>query len=127
MVQYYVFPQSLLTDGPSIPVAVSGVEGTALLDTGADLSSIDIAFAQRLQLPVRGIHSSTGATGVGKYPQFDAILEIPLLETAVPSPLRGLPLQILEHPWIAVIGRDALCQFEMLINGRTGLIRLEQA
>ena len=127
MAQYYVSPQSLLTDGPSIPVAVLGVEGTALLDTGADLSSIDIAFAQRLQLPIRGIHSSTGATGVGEYPQFDAILEIPLLETTVAPPLRGLPLRELGYPWAAIIGRDVLCQFEMLINGRTGLIRLEQA
>ena len=127
MVQYYISPQSLLTDGPSIPVTVAGMEGTALLDTGADLSSIDIAFAQRLQLPARGIHSSTGATSVGEYPQFDAVLEISLLETTVPPPLRGLPLQDLGHPWDAIIGRDVLCQFELLINGRTGLIRLEQA
>lgn len=125
MVQYYISPQSLLTDGPSIPVAVAGVEGTALLDTGADLSSIDIAFAQQLQLPIRGIHESTGATGAGEYPLFDAVLGIPLLEIVVPPPLRGLPLQTQGHPWDAVIGRDVLCQFEMLINGRTSLIRLE--
>ena len=99
----------------------------ALLDTGAYKSAIDTNLASDLQLPTRGTHETAGATGSGEFPQFDAILEIPMLETAVPSPLRGLPLQILEHPWIAVIGRDVLCQFEMLINGRTGLIRLEQA
>ncbi len=114
MVQYHIPPHSLLTDGPSIPVAVTGTPGIALLDTGADLSSIDIDFAQQLQLPVLGTHESAGATGVSEYPQFDAVLEIPMLETAVPSPLRGLPLQ-------------ELGQFEMLINGRTGLIRLERA
>ena len=99
----------------------------ALLDTGVYKSAIDTNLASDLQLPTRGTHETAGVTGSGEFPQFDAILEIPMLETAVPSPLRGLPLQILEHPWIAVIGRDALCQFEMLINGRTGLIRLEQA
>ena len=127
MVQYHIPPDLLLTDGPSIPVAVARMRGMALLDTGADLSSIDIAFAQQLQLPVRGLHASTGATGVGEYPQFDAVLEVPLLETIVPPPLRGLPLRDLGHPWVAIVGRDVLCQFEMLINGRTGLIRLERA
>lgn len=127
MVQYFVPPQSLLTWGPYIPVIVEGVEGLALLDTGAYTSAIDINLASDLQLPTRGTHETAGATGSGEFPQFDAVLEIPMLETAVYPPLRGLPLQILEHPWIAVIGRDVLCQFEMLINGRTGLIRLEWA
>ena len=99
----------------------------ALLDTGAYKSAIDTNLASDLQLPTRGTHETAGATGSGEFPQFDAVLEIPMLETAVSPPLRGLPLQILEHPWIAVIGRDVLCQFEMLINGRSGLIRLERA
>ena len=98
-----------------------------MLDTGAYASAINITLALNLQLPARGTHETAGATGSGEFPQFDAVLEIPLLETTVPSPLRGLPLQDLGHPWAAVIGRDVLCQFEMLINGRTGLIRLERA
>ncbi len=126
MVQYYVPPESLLRWGPYIPVIVAGVEGVALLDTGAYASAIDISLALDLQLPSRGTHEAIGATGADEYPRFDAALEIPLLETTVAPPLRGLPLQILEHPWIAVIGRDVLCQFELLINGRTGLIRLER-
>ena len=127
MVQYYAPPESLLRWGPYIPVVVAGVEGMALLDTGAYASAIDISLALDLQLPSRGTHETIGATGADEYPRFDAVLEIPLLETTVAPPLRGLPLQILEHPWIAVIGRDVLCQFELLINGRTGLIRLERA
>ena len=127
VVQYYVPPESLLAYGPYIWVAVAGEEGPGLLDTGAASSAIDIALAKRLRLPVSGTHETTGVTGTGQYPQFDADLEIPLLETTVSRPLRGLPLIELGHPWDAVIGRDVLCQFEMLINGRTGLIRLEQA
>ena len=127
MVQYYVSPESLLELGPYILVAVARTEGWALLDTGAYASAIDISFAFELQLPALGTHETTGATGVGEFPQFDAVLEIPLLEIAVPPPLRGLPLQTLGHPWAAVVGRDVLCQFELLINGRTGLIRLERA
>ena len=127
MVQYYVSPESLLEFGPYIRVAVAGTEGWALLDTGAYASAINITLALNLQLPARGTHETAGATGSGEFPQFDAVLEIPLLETTVPSPLRGLPLQDLGHPWAAVIGRDVLCQFELLINGRTGLIRLERA
>ncbi len=127
MVQYYLPPESLLRWGPYIPVIVAGVEGVALLDTGAYASAIDISLALDLQLPVLGTHETIGATGADEYPRFDAALEIPLLETTVAPPLRGLPLQILEHPWIAVIGRDVPCQFELLINGRTGLIRLERA
>ena len=127
VVQYYVSPESLLEFGPYIRVAVAGTEGWALLDTGAYASAIDITFALSLQLPAGGTHETTGATGAGEFPQLDAVLEIPLLEIAVSPPLRGLPLETLGHPWAAVVGRDVLCQFEMLINGRTGLIRLEPA
>lgn len=127
MVQYYVPPESLLIWGPYIPVAVAGEEGVALLDTGAFASSVDISFAISQRLPVTGAHETVGATGAGEYPMFDADLEIPLLEIAVPPPLRGLPLQEHGHQWDAIIGRDVLCQFELLINGRTGLIRLERA
>ena len=127
MVQYYVSPESLLESGPYIRVAVAGIEGWALLDTGAYASAIDITLALGLQLPARGTHETAGATGTGEFPQFDAVLEIPLLEVTVSPPLRGLPLRELGHPWAAVVGRDVLCQFELLINGRTGLIRLERA
>ena len=27
------------------------------------------------------------------------------------------------HPWVAIIGRDVLCQYEFTVNGQTGLIR----
>ena len=127
MVQYYVSPESLLRWGPYIPVVVAGLEGAALLDTGAYASAIDISLALDLQLPPLGTHETAGATGIGEFPQFDAALEIPMLETTIFPPLRGLPLMDLNHPWDAVIGRDVLCQFELLINGRTGLIRLERA
>lgn len=99
----------------------------ALLDTGAYASAIDISLALELQLPVLGTHETAGATGIGEFPQFNTSLEIPMPETTVFPPLRGLPLMDLNHPWGAVIGRDVLCQFEILINGRTGLIRFERA
>ena len=127
MVKYYVSPKSLLELGPYIRVAVAGTEGWALLDTGAYASAIDITLASGLQLPVLGTHETAGATSIGEFPQFNTSLEIPMLEIAVPPPLRGLPLQTMGHPWVAIIGRDVLCRFEMLINGRTGLIRLEPA
>ena len=111
----------------NIRIAIAGTEGWALLDTGAYASAINITLALNLQLPTQGTHETTGATGSGEFPQFEAVLEIPLLEIAVAPPLRGLPLRELGHPWAAIIGRDVLCQFEMLINGRPGLIRLERA
>ena len=111
--------------GPYIRIAIAGTEGWALLDTGAYASAINITLALNLQLSTQGTHETTGATGSGEFPQFEAVLEIPLLEIAVAPPLRGLPLGELGHPWAAIIGRNVLCQFEMLINGRTGLIRLD--
>ena len=95
----------------------------ALLDTGASVSSLDITFAQALELSVSGTHRSTGATGEGDYPNYDAVLQIPVLDITVPSPIGGLPLRAHGHPWDAIIGRDILCQYEFTVNGGTGLIR----
>ena len=94
------------------------------MDTGASVSSLDITFAEALELPVSGTHRSTGATGEGDYPNYDASLLIPVLNATVPSPVGGLPLRAHGHPWDAIIGRDVLCQYEFTVNGETGLIRL---
>ena len=116
-------PRLLRIAGPAIEVAVNRKVGVALLDTGASASSLDITFAEALELPVSGTHRSTGATGEGDYPNFDASLVIPVLGIAVPSPIGGLPLRAHGHPWDAIVGRDVLCQYEFTVNGETGLIR----
>ena len=69
----------------------------------------------------------TGATGQGTYPQFQAELNIPILEYTVPTPIQGLPLRENDLPWIAIIGRDVLCHYEFTVNGQTGLIRFASA
>lgn len=124
MVQYQMSPRLLRIAGPAIEVSVNGRVGVALLETGASVSSLDITFAQALQLPVSGTHRSTGATGDGDYPNFDASLHIPALGITVPSPVGGLPLREHGHPWDAIVGRDILCQYEFTVNGETGMIRL---
>ena len=127
MVEYHIDPDYMRVLGPFILVQVGTGQGTALLDTGAYMSSIDIDFAQSLRLPEEGTHSTRGATGEGTYPQFRADLHIPMLETRIQPPIGGLPLKSLGHPWDAIIGRDVLCQFEMTVNGTTGLIRFTSA
>lgn len=123
MTQYTMAPDLLRFVGPAINVTVNGTVGAALLDTGASYSSIDLTFAEALQLPASGTHQTAGATGGGTYPNFDTTLYIPILDVAVPSPVGGLPLREYGHPWDAIIGRDVLCRYEISINGRTGLIR----
>ena len=115
-------PKLLHIAGPAIEVSVNGRVGVALLDTGASVSSLDITFAEAIELRVSGTHRSTGATGEGSYPNFDTSLLIPVLGIAVPSPIEGLPLRGHGHPWDAIIGRDILCQYEFTVNGETGLI-----
>jgi hypothetical protein len=123
MVEYTMSPRLLRIAGPAIEVSVNERTGVALLDTGASVSSVDLTFAQALGLPVSGTHRSTGATGEGDYPNFDAPLSIPVLDVTVPSPVGGLPLRAHGHPWDAIVGRDILCQYEFTVNGETGLIR----
>lgn len=123
MVQYNMSPRLLRIAGPAIEVSVNGRVGVALLDTGASVSSLDITFAEALELHISGTHRSTGATGEGSYPNFDAVLFISVLGITVPSPIGGLPLRAHGHPWDAIIGRDVLCQYEFSVNGETGLIR----
>ncbi len=43
----------------------------------------------------------------------------------MPSPIGGLPLRAHGHPWDAIIGRDVLCQYQLTIDGKSGLIRFE--
>ena len=109
--------------GRAIEVSVNEIVGVALLDTGASVSSLDITFAQALELPASGTHRSTGATGEGDYPNFEASFQIPLLCVTIPSPIGGLPLRAHGHPWDAITGRDILCRYEFTVNGETGLIR----
>ena len=116
-------PRLLRIAGPAIEVSVNGRVGVALLDTGASVSSLDITFAQSLELSVSGTHRSARATGEGDYPNYDAVVQIPVLGITVPSPIGGLPLRAHGHPWDAIIGRDILCQYEFTVNGGTGLIR----
>lgn len=123
MAEYTMSPRLLRIAGPAIEVSVNGRVGVALLDTGASVSSLDITFAEALELPVSGTHRSTGATGEGDYPSFDASILIPVLGTTVPPPIGGLPLRAHGHPWDAIVGRDILCQYELTIDGKTGLIR----
>ena len=123
-VQYWVNPEFLRQEGPHIRVVVAGKSDTlALLDTGADMSIIDNTFAQSIQLVTAGTHYAAGATASGTFPRFRADLHIPTLDVTVPSPLHGFPLKRQGIPWNAIIGRDVLCQFEMTINGKNGLIR----
>lgn len=126
--EYIVPPAEIFNIGAYIIVEVAGVMGSALLDTGAAFSVIDIATAQDLQLeedlePFEAV----GATGGGTYPRFLTDLHIPALGFTIPSPMPGLPLRENEHPWIAIIGRDVLCQYEFTVNGQTGLIRFVSA
>ncbi len=115
-VQYRVSPELLRWDGPPIGVVVAGRAGLALLDTGAGISCVDIAFAASLQLSEEGTHEVTGATGTGAYPKFKTDLYVPPLKVAVSSPIVGVPLRRMGHPWDAIIGRDVLCQFEMTVQ-----------
>ena len=119
-------PKLLRLAGPAIEVSVNERLGVALLDTGASVSSLDITFAEALNLPVSGTHRSAGATGEGAYPNFDTLLHIPVLGIDVQSPIGGLPLKSHGHPWDAIIGRDILCRYELTTNGETGLIRFTE-
>ena len=123
-VEYHVSPASFVQEiGPCIQVVVREIHGMALLDTGAATTSMDIGLAESLGLRQDETHDVIGATGRGTYPRFRVDLYIPMLRYTVPSPIHGLPLRETGHPWDAVIGRDVLCQYELTINGKTGLIR----
>ena len=122
--EYSIPPAEIMRRGPYILVEIGGGPASALLDTGASFSAIDIATARDLQLPEdANYHHAVGATGGGTYPRFQVNLHIPLLRFTVSGPIRGLPLTEHGVRWVAIIGRDVLCQYEFTVNGRTGLIR----
>lgn len=40
----------------------------------------------------------------------------------MPSPVGGAPLRTNNIPWNALIGRDVILQFELRVDGTTGMI-----
>ena len=121
--RYRVDPDFLMNFGTPIPILVHDAIGVAMVDNGARISVIDIAFAHRLGLEEHGKHEIAGTTATGLYPTFNAEIQVPWLETSVPSPIGGAPLRENRLPWHALIGRDIINQFELRINGPTGLVQ----
>ncbi len=116
-------PTQLEQSGVILPILVQLTLGIAMVDTGARTSLIDIAFARELDIKEEGEHRITGITGPGTFPRFSTAIEIPWLETTVPSPVGGAPLRESGIPWHALIGRDITRQFEIRVDGITGLVR----
>ena len=122
-VSRYQLPTSQLAhSGPVIPVVIENTFGVALLDTGARHSLIDMLLARQLKLAQNGVRQITGITGGGEFPLFDTEIEIPWLETTVPSPIQGAPLKTNNIPWHAIIGRDVLLLFDFRIDGPSGAV-----
>ena len=122
-VSRYPIPRNQLEQsGPHIPILIGESVGAALLDTGARISVVDIQIARRLNLPEAGARSISGVTGTAVFPLFDTEIEIPWLDTTVPSPIQGAPLRTNNIPWHAVIGRDILLLFDFRIDGPSGTV-----
>ena len=120
--RYSIPGDQLESSGPYIPVLIGNLMCIALLDTGATMSLIDIMTAREQNLPEAGTGPISGVTGTAEYPLFDTTIDIPWLDTRVPSPIQGAPLRTNNIPWHAVIGRDILLRFEFRIDGPSGTI-----
>ena len=120
--RYRLDPEDIERSGVMIPILVGESTGVAMVDTGARITVIDIEYARELGLEEDGTHRITGATGEGEYPRFKADIEVPWLDVTVRSPVGGAPLRTNNIPWNALIGRDVTLQFEMCVDGLTGLI-----
>ena len=96
----------------------------ALLDTGAAFTAIDITAARASRLPVVDSHNASGATGGGRFPTFQGEVIIPLLRRLVGPSIRGLPLREQGFVVDAIIGRDVLCDYSVLVDGLHGIIRI---
>ena len=120
--RYRLEPEDIERSGVVIPILVRESTGVAMVDTGARITVIDIEYARELGLEEDGTHRITGATGEGDYPRFRADIEVPWLNVTVPSPVGGAPLRTNNIPWNALIGRDVILQFELRVDGMTGMI-----
>ena len=120
--RYRLEPEDIERSGVMIPILVRESTGVAMVDTGARITVIDIEYAQELGLEEDGTHRITGATGVGEYPRFRTDIEVPWINVTVPSPVGGAPLRTNNIPWNALIGRDIILQFELRVDGMTGMI-----
>ena len=105
-----------------MPIPVWESTGAGMVDTGARIMVIDIEYARDLGLEEDGTHPITGATGEGEYPRFKTDIEGPWLNLTGPSPVGGALLRTNNIPWNGLIGRDVILQFEMHVDGTTGMI-----
>ena len=117
-------PNTLLRSGPYVHIELKGQRLLALLDTGAGRSSIDLTVAHLFGLRPSGPPQPvSGVTSKGMFPPFNIQARILSLGIDFPSPAQGLPLLQNSFIFSAIIGRDVLCQYELTIVPRTGLIR----
>ena len=127
IVSYSLNPTLLNLVGPTIDVLLDGRPFKALIDTGADRSSVDMTNAAKFGWPSNGVYEAIGVTSKDQYPLYEVKMTIPTLNNVeVQSPVPGLPLKRQGMVWDAIVGRDILSQFELRINGTTGLVTFLQ-
>ena len=133
-------PDSLMRDGPIIPVQIGfdqefAVYGAgspnlpprrhlALVDTGAWDTCIDYNLATELELPVVGNASVAGAHGVAETSVYAVHVHIPELSYTIVGQFAGVDLSVGGQNLSALIGRTFLRNFTMTYEGRTGTVTI---
>ena len=133
-------PDSLMRDGPVIPVQIgfdpdfadSGVGvpelphplRRALVDTGAWDTCIDINLATELELPTIGYATVAGAHGIAETNVYLAQIHIPELPYTISGEFAGLDLSVGGQNFSALIGRTFLRHFTMIYDGRSGTVTI---
>ena len=98
----------------------------ALVDTGASDNCIDSAVAISLNLPIVDQARASGVNGSFEVNMHLAQIFIPLdeIEIVIFQKFMGVHLTAGGQPHHVLLGRRFLSNFEMIYNGKTGLITL---
>lgn len=96
----------------------------ALVDTGASLSCIDIALAEKLELPIVDTMTIGGSDGAKEHNVYLAQIQIPDLRYTQYGLFAGVDLQGGAQPHQALLGRTFLRDAIMIYDGFRGQVTI---
>ena len=106
---------------PGRPPDLPPVQYRALIDTGATATCVDVALANRLNLPVIGESGAlAGVLGAGQSLEYRTVIQIPELDAVFTGPVIGVHLSAGRQPYDVIIGRDFLRQLRLVYDGPNG-------
>lgn len=121
----------VMIEGPRVPEAslglrAPGLEINALIDIGASVTIVNPEVARTCGLRMTGKAVISAPGHVDEYPEYAATISFPGTSLRKLTSLRVLAVPIRGASYACLLGRNALQDWKITYDGRTGEIEIEE-